>query len=95
MLLYLALLNISNAINIQSSGDCVDKSLFCGFAASNGECEKQPAYMKRNCKKSCNLCDESCLDKSHHCQNWADARKCEKNPGYMRAKCKKSCGWCH
>ncbi|CAO2816231.1 unnamed protein product [Amaranthus hypochondriacus] len=45
-----------------SSGECVDKNVFCSSWARDGECKKNPEYMvgdnirKGDCRKSCNVC---------------------------------------
>ena len=45
-----------------SSGECVDKNVFCSSWERDGECEKNPEYMvgdiirKGDCRKSCNVC---------------------------------------
>merc|ERR1712232_206968 len=35
---------------------CDDKNSNCGDWAGSGECQKNPAYMNLNCKKSCGQC---------------------------------------
>ena len=36
--------------------ECRDDHELCSFMASAGECNKNPAFMSRNCMKSCLLC---------------------------------------
>lgn len=35
---------------------CADQSEYCGAWAATGECEKNPGYMKMNCRLACKLC---------------------------------------
>jgi len=35
---------------------CNDYNTYCRFWARNGECERNPRYMKIHCRKSCNVC---------------------------------------
>ena len=38
---------------------CDDRDLQCGGWAEAGECDKNPNYMLKNCKKSCTECSEA------------------------------------
>jgi len=38
---------------------CDDRDLQCGGWAEAGECDKNPNYMLKNCKKSCTKCSEA------------------------------------
>ena len=40
-----------------ATGACVDKNDGCEDWAANGECEKNPGYMRPECAKSCGLCE--------------------------------------
>ncbi|CAL4061469.1 unnamed protein product, partial [Meganyctiphanes norvegica] len=40
----------------KGGGSCSDSNPGCPGWAGNGECQKNPSYMKNNCKKSCNNC---------------------------------------
>ena len=40
-----------------AAGACVDKNDGCEDWAANGECEKNPGYMRPECAKSCGLCE--------------------------------------
>jgi hypothetical protein len=42
--------------------ECVDNQESCEAWASTGECEKNPAFMTENCKKSCLLCPITEID---------------------------------
>eukprot|EP00884_Botryococcus_braunii_P010480 jgi/Botrbrau1/19433/Bobra.0338s0056.1 len=41
------------------AGGCADLDELCIAWAKTGECEKNPAYMNANCRKSCKLCPPS------------------------------------
>ena len=41
----------------EAAGACVDKNDGCEDWAANGECEKNPGYMRPECAKSCGLCE--------------------------------------
>lgn len=38
---------------------CVDSDPQCSAWAARGECDRNPSYMKVNCKKACNVCSGS------------------------------------
>jgi prolyl 4-hydroxylase len=40
-----------------STDDCSDDNANCAHWAGAGECDKNPAYMLANCKRSCAACD--------------------------------------
>lgn len=35
---------------------CINRNEFCDDWANNGECEKNPGYMRRKCRKACFVC---------------------------------------
>ncbi|XP_068222532.1 uncharacterized protein [Palaemon carinicauda] len=76
--------------------DCIDTDDECEYWAANGECEKNPYWMKLNCKKSCAVCEYSavCEDEHNECEFWATHEQCNENRIWMNAHCKKSCGYC-
>lgn len=78
----------------QHNAKCVDKSGSCSVWAGNGECTRNPSYMKINCKRSCGICTARCEDSRYECSGWANRGACARNPSYMRTYCKKSCGLC-
>lgn len=41
---------------ISSGGSCSDSNPSCSGWAARGECDRNPAFMHANCKKSCNKC---------------------------------------
>ncbi|KAG7161521.1 tyrosinase-like protein tyr-3-like 3 [Homarus americanus] len=75
--------------------DCVNKNQYCAYWAASGFCFTNNAYMKINCKKSCNFCGTSdCEDQNRYCSSWAKNGQCQQNPKYMSLFCKKSCNLC-
>ncbi|XP_064081333.1 uncharacterized protein LOC135197964 isoform X1 [Macrobrachium nipponense] len=76
--------------------DCVDTDDECEYWAANDECDKNPYWMKKNCKKSCAVCEYSavCEDDHNECDFWATHEQCNENRIWMNAHCKKSCGYC-
>lgn len=52
--------------------NCKDRHDDCEMWASMKECENNPNYMLRNCKKSCNACEEE----SDPATKYGDAQKC-------------------
>ena len=76
-------------------GTCTDRNKYCKDWASNGECDKNPLYMKIHCAKSCNTCsDGSCQDLNKNCEAWAETGECTKTASYMSLYCQQSCGLC-
>ena len=64
------------------AGQCVDGSHLCSVWAGHGSCDstESQAYMRQNCKKSCNTCSGSnesgskmCRDMHQYCSAWANA----------------------
>ncbi|XP_047475462.1 uncharacterized protein LOC125029551 [Penaeus chinensis] len=76
--------------------ECIDKDEECEYWAVNGECEKNPLWMKVFCKKSCLQCEFTtlCDDNHNDCEFWASHDQCEENYLWMQVHCKRSCGRC-
>nr|XP_058961078.1 uncharacterized protein LOC131788010 isoform X2 [Pocillopora verrucosa] len=85
--------------------ECQDGNKNCKYWASHGHCKKSANYMSKNCRKSCNLCqdgedkgggaeEEECQDGNKHCKYWASNGHCEKSANYMSKNCRKSCNLC-
>jgi len=82
-------------------GACEDNHKRCQEWSDRGECNINPKYMLKWCKKSCKVCSGSgttsppvCTNNHDRCQEWADRGECKKNPRYMLRVCKKSCNVC-
>jgi len=76
---------------------CDDSNEHCSSWSESGFCkdDRYLDYMRKNCKKSCNLCG-ACKDNHEHCQTWAGYGYCtHKDYGdYMKSTCPKACGTC-
>merc|ERR1711988_1410023 len=84
---------------------CDDEQPDCLHWANTGQCNANPMYMFRYCKKSCNKCTASaadlqketvallqaCDDYSAKCQKWAREGSCSKYWLYMSLTCRASC----
>jgi len=77
-----------------TANGCTDSRTECPKWKGWGACEKDPNYMRKYCKKSCNICSDGCTDSNTKCPTWESWGECEKNPNYMRKYCKKSCNIC-
>ncbi|KAK6995144.1 tyrosinase-like protein tyr-3 [Biomphalaria glabrata] len=77
-------------------GGCDDDQGGCAAWASNGQCQSNPNYMLKYCRKSCKVCvsKTSCEDSNPGCADWAKRGECKYNPSYMEKNCKKSCHMC-
>ncbi|KAK0064274.1 tyrosinase-like protein tyr-3 [Biomphalaria pfeifferi] len=77
-------------------GGCDDDQGGCATWASNGQCQSNPNYMLKYCRKSCKVCvsKTSCEDSNPGCADWAKRGECKYNPSYMEKNCKKSCHMC-
>jgi hypothetical protein len=76
-------------------GLCTDKSKDCYSWFVEGHCESNPAYMKKNCPLSCNVCDHgNCTDSHESCTYWARKGECENNTQFMLRTCPTACGLC-
>ncbi|KAL9961856.1 hypothetical protein ACROYT_G030887 [Oculina patagonica] len=73
---------------------CGDCEVQCPLWAQNGECEKNPGWMRVNCQKSCMVCSSACEDFHSSCPAWATLGKCTTNPLWMKPNCKLSCKQC-
>lgn len=71
---------------------CADVHKHCSQWSKTGECERNPVWMKANCKESCGQC--GCKDFHHFCAEWTSLGECTRNPAYMSQYCMKSCGMC-
>nr|KAI8728661.1 protein jagged-1-like isoform X1 [Biomphalaria glabrata] len=77
--------------------DCNDDKSECVGWAGRGECQANPNYMHKSCRKSCKICgsDTSCVDSISRCSNWAKANECKTNPDWMGKNCRYSCKQCN
>ncbi|GAB1597949.1 zinc metalloproteinase nas-14-like [Argonauta hians] len=74
----------------------------CETWAANGDCLTNPAWMKKNCRKSCSFCSgvipgTKCNNKYRNdekCDQWALEGECQLNSKWMQENCAKSCRTC-
>lgn len=87
------------------SHECIDEDSRCLFWAQAGECVKNPVYMARSCRQSCELCigkewlfpwdvHKDCEDAHPNCERWLADGECVKNPSFMKKTCRQSCKVC-
>ena len=98
------LLNRTASITSAFSSTCVDGNPEnCKTWAEDGECEKNPAYMRESCKRSCGMCGgfkkpnvrKGCNDEEgYECEQRAAKGECHSNKGEMLIRCMKSCDAC-
>jgi hypothetical protein len=79
--------------------ECTDDEADCSKWAEVGECQKNPTFMLKSCKKSCDQCE--CKDKFHNCYEFKD--QChdaivDPHSKYhlerVKEVCKATCGFC-
>merc|ERR1711936_325906 len=79
--------------------ECSDDEADCSKWAEVGECQKNPTFMLKSCKKSCDQCE--CKDKFHNCYEFKD--QChdaivDPDSKYhlerVKEVCKATCGFC-
>merc|ERR1711962_886918 len=77
---------------VKHCDDSKKYSFKCPTWANFGECHKRPNFMKKYCKKSCNLCK----DKLDTCVAWKKEGECTRveSQTFMTKYCKKTCNKC-
>lgn len=80
---------------------CMDNHQHCQLWKEDGQCEENPGFMNRWCKKSCGVCeinseiDENCKDKANWCKFFTmDCKPTSQNYPTMKELCKKTCNLC-
>ena len=73
---------------------CVDDHGTCTEWALEGQCSKNPDFMRASCKRACGLCG-ACHDRSADCKRWAASGECTANGKFMREQCPFACDWCN
>ncbi|CAL4151468.1 unnamed protein product, partial [Meganyctiphanes norvegica] len=75
---------------------CSDTDTECEYWAADGECKKNPMWMHRFCRKSCNRCEyaATCINKHEDCVFWAANAQCQENNAWMTVHCKLACRYC-
>ncbi|CAL4067517.1 unnamed protein product [Meganyctiphanes norvegica] len=76
--------------------ECEDSVPDCANWAKEGQCYKNPGFMKVQCRVSCSNCQEdpNCRNFHDQCDSWAHAEECQLNPCFMAKNCANACGWC-
>ncbi|XP_060079105.1 cysteine-rich secretory protein 3-like [Ylistrum balloti] len=81
---------------------CEDDNSMCKTWKAMGECNKNPNYMRVNCRKACGVCQgneesptSSCVDTNTRCGAWARIGECQRNEAWMIPNCPKSCRACN
>ena len=63
----------------------------CESWAESGECESNPAFMKRECTSSCANAAKYKTQMQKECEGYALAGECSRNPAFMLSTCRKEC----
>ncbi|XP_059148413.1 zinc metalloproteinase nas-13-like [Physella acuta] len=68
----------------------------CEPWAKRGECDRNPVWMKENCRKSCKRCPQDCknFQNDTDCESRAKNGECKTNQTWMAENCKKACNLC-
>merc|ERR1719277_2257301 len=69
----------------------------CEKMAENGDCQSNTSWMRKNCAKTCNLCEKpACKDKqtTSRCKELSSKGGCEAETEWMRINCAKTCSMC-
>ena len=77
------------ALGTGQASSCADKNEHCANWAANGECERNPSFMKEDCVRSCGQC--RCSDRLPNCADMAAVGACDDNLAHMQQLCSKSC----
>ena len=77
--------------------DCADDPEFadsCAKWAESNECNSNPQFMMRSCRRSCKCPDAGCVDleDAEKCGVWARDGECDSNRMFMHVRCRLSCG---
>ena len=69
-------------------GRCSDASADCEHWMRDGECQRNQAFMREECPRSCELCSSGrlapCMD-DERCAGWAKEEHCVRNRRFMCA----------
>ena len=78
-----------------------DHEAACSQWASNGECDRNPLFMKQSCAHSCcTLAPRNCPDEvmqqpsTELCTTWATSGACEREHHFMSTRCADHCCKC-
>ncbi|CAG7731659.1 unnamed protein product [Allacma fusca] len=85
---------IPSTTNPTGTNACEDNHKYCNEWSNRGQCTQNSAWMRINCRRSCDNCDTPCSDQNTYCSSWAAKGECSRNPDYMIVYCPRSCGQC-
>ncbi|CAL4067743.1 unnamed protein product, partial [Meganyctiphanes norvegica] len=97
-LILICALTVAVVVAQDKTAGCIDQVPDCPKWAADGECKKNPVWMKPNCPVSCELCDKvvKCVDSyKDQCVEWKKNGDCtSENRIWMFFNCPKACGTC-
>lgn len=68
-----------------------DSDFSCESWAAEGECEKNPLAMMKDCALACGHASNVCVDLDESCPEWKARGECEESPDFMKNHCAASC----
>uniref|UniRef100_A0A0K0EZE2 Putative tyrosinase-like protein tyr-1 (inferred by orthology to a C. elegans protein) n=1 Tax=Strongyloides venezuelensis TaxID=75913 RepID=A0A0K0EZE2_STRVS len=88
--------------NISSTTlSCLNNDPCCELWSNLDECESNPNYMNKYCRRSCGECiptkkaqEKGCVDRHLACKHWSTLGHCESKKHFMSENCQKSCKLC-
>uniref|UniRef100_A0A0B6ZGJ8 Metalloendopeptidase n=1 Tax=Arion vulgaris TaxID=1028688 RepID=A0A0B6ZGJ8_9EUPU len=88
----------------RNDDNCINNydSWSCYIWANQGECERNPHYMKQECAKACGTCGSDVLSQGEckdvyaksKCEMWKERGDCTTNQRWMQLSCKATCNLC-
>jgi hypothetical protein len=63
----------------------------CESWAESGECESNPAFMKKECTAACANQGKYKSQIQKECEGYALAGECSRNPAFMLSTCRREC----
>uniref|UniRef100_A0A0N4ZUJ2 Tyrosinase_Cu-bd domain-containing protein n=1 Tax=Parastrongyloides trichosuri TaxID=131310 RepID=A0A0N4ZUJ2_PARTI len=95
-------LKITPMVNVSSNAlSCLNNDPCCDMWNDLDECDANPNYMNKFCKKSCGECvptkralQKGCVDKHLSCKHWSTLGHCESRKHFMSENCQESCKLC-
>uniref|UniRef100_A0A913HEI6 Guanylate cyclase domain-containing protein n=1 Tax=Strongyloides stercoralis TaxID=6248 RepID=A0A913HEI6_STRER len=93
---------ITPMVNISSTNLlCLNNDPCCDLWSELDECEANPEYMTKYCRRSCHECiptkksqQKGCSDRHISCKHWSSLGHCESKKHFMSENCQESCKLC-
>ena len=63
----------------------------CESWAESGECESNPAFMKKECAAACANAGKYKTQIQKECEGYAQMGECGRNPAFMLSTCRREC----